>query len=342
MTEDRDRRPLRIATFNVENLGAPSGHGATHAERIQLLRPQLLRLRADILCLQEVDSQRRTKGGERRLDAMQELLAETPYEGFHQVTTRSRSKGHVRDKHNLVILSRFPVSEHRQICHDLVAPPTYRPIAGASLQDDVAPIEWDRPFLYAATRIDGGRLLHVINLHLRAPRAAFIPGQKTSSRTWRSMSGWAEGFFLAAVKRVGQALEVRLFVDRLLDADPEALIVVCGDFNADAYENPVRTIRGDDEDAGNPHLTLRTLVPLERSLADSRRFSVVHHGRPQMLDHVLVSRPLLAWYKDVEIHNEALGDELITPQAVRGSPESFHAPVVAEFLFAGSADGATA
>ena len=120
------------------------------------------------------------------------------------------------------------------------------------------------------------------------------------------------------------------------------LIAGCGDSNADGYENPVRTIRGDEEDAGNPHLTLRTLVPLERSLADSRRFSVVHHGRPQMLDHVLVSRPLLAWYKDVEIHNEALGDELITPQAVRGSPESFHAPVVAEFLFAGSADGATA
>lgn len=78
---------------------------------------------------------------------------------------------------------------------------------------------------------------------------------------------------------------------------------------------------------------MRTLVPLERSLADSRRFSVVHHGRPQMLDHILVSRPLLAWYRSLEIHNEALGDELITAHAVRGSPESFHAPVVADFAF---------
>ena len=111
------------------------------------------------------------------------------------------------------------------------------------------------------------------------------------------MSGWAEGFFLAAVKRAGQALEVRLLVDRLFDADADALIVVCGDFNADVHEVPVRTIRGDEEDAGNPHLAARTLVPVERSLADSRRFSVVHHGRPQMLDHLLVSRPLLAWYR---------------------------------------------
>ncbi len=64
---------------------------------------------------------------------------------------------------------------------------------------------------------------------------------------------------------------------------------------------PVRTIRGDEEDFGNPHLAVRTLVPVERSLADSRRFSVVHHGRPQMLDHLLVSRSLLAWYRSVEI-----------------------------------------
>jgi endonuclease/exonuclease/phosphatase family metal-dependent hydrolase len=342
MTESPDNLPLRIATFNVENLGMPSDHGVTLSERLRLLRPQLQRLRADILCLQEVDSQRRTKGGDRRLKAMQELLAETPYEGFHQVATQSRSKGGVRDKHNLVILSRFPIAEHRQIYHDLVTPPTHRPVTTGLGHEDVCDIEWDRPFLYAAVPVDQGRTLHVINLHLRAPRAAFVPGQKTDSRTWRSMSGWAEGFFLAAVKRIGQALEVRLFVDRLLDADPEALIVVCGDFNANAYEMPVRIIRGDEEDAGNPHLTMRTLVPLERTLADSRRFSVVHHGRPQMLDHLLVSRPLLAWYTRVEIHNEALGDELITSHAVRGSPESFHAPVVAEFLFGGSDDVASA
>ena len=104
---------------------------------------------------------------------------------------------------------------------------------------------------------------------------------------------------------------------------------------------PVRTIRGDEEDSGNPHLAVRTLVPVERSLANSRRFSVVHHGRPQMLDHLLVSRSLLAWYRSVEIHNEALGDELVTSHAVRGGPESFHAPVVAEFGAPGRGVGVT-
>jgi endonuclease/exonuclease/phosphatase family metal-dependent hydrolase len=322
---------LRIATFTVENLGKPVIPGASLEERIWLLRPQLLRLRGDVLCLQEVDSERPRGGGERRLAALDALLTDTPYAGFHRISTVSRSKGKYRDKHNLVILSRFPIASQRQIFHDLVAPPLHRSLgADPEAASEPVSIEWDRPILHAQLGLNNGVKLHVVNVHLRAPRASFIPGEK-QSQIWRSMSGWAEGFFLAAVKRAGQALEVRLLVDSLLDADADALIVVCGDFNADVHEVPVRTIRGDEEDAGNPHLAARTLVPVERTLADSRRFSVVHHGRPQMLDHLLVSRPLLAWYRGVEIHNEALGDELVTSHAVRGSPESFHAPVVAEF-----------
>lgn len=330
----------RVATFNIENFGQRSRRdeaangGAGLDERIQLLRPQLLRLAADILCLQEVDSQRSGAGKERVLDDLDRLLAETPYAAFHRQTSVSRTTGRPRDKHNLLILSRWPLARQQQVFHDLVAPPRHLlATAEAAEGTAAAPIEWDRPFLYAAVDIAGAGRLHVINVHLRAPRAAFVSGQKSDANTWRSMASWAEGFFLAAVKRAGQALEVRLFVDRLFDADPAALILVCGDFNAEVDAVPVRTIRGDEEDAGNPHLAMRTLVPLERSLADSRRFSVVHHGRPQMLDHILVSRPLLAWYRSLEIHNEALGDELITAHAVRGSPESFHAPVVADFAF---------
>lgn len=335
---DRARQPglgqpsLRIATFNLESLGASSAGGASLEERVQVLRPQLMRLRADIVCLQEVDAQHPGGGRPRRLSALEALLDGSPYQHYHAAHTTSRSRGGPRDKHNVVTLSALPVAERRQVFHDLVAPPSFQPASGPA-----AAIEWDRPFLHVRVMLDDGRPLHVVNVHLRAPRAAFVEGQKESGVRWRTMAGWAEGFFLAAVKRAGQALEVRLFVDRLFDAEPLALIAVCGDFNAAVHETPLRTIRGDEEDAGNPHLAIRTLVPVERTVADSRQFSVVHHGRPQMLDHILISRPLLAWYRGVEIHNEALGDELVTAQAVRGSPESFHAPIVAEFGLATSA-----
>ena len=305
------------------------------------MRPQLVRLRADVLCLQEVDSQRPGNGQPRQLGALDALLDGTPYQHFHRASTLSRSTGALRDKHNLVILSRLPLTDHRQVLHEFVQPPLHRAVAGSDA-DDAAPVEWDRPILYAALALDGGATLHVVNVHLRAPRAAFVEGQKSDSQTWRTMTGWAEGFYLAAVKRAGQALETRLLVDRLFDGDADALIAVCGDFNADVYQVPVRTIRGDEEDAGNPQLAARTLVPVERTLATSRRFSVVHHGRPQMLDHLLVSRPLLAWYRGVEIHNEALGDELVTARGVPGSAESFHAPVVAEFSVGGAGSGEVA
>jgi endonuclease/exonuclease/phosphatase family metal-dependent hydrolase len=329
-------RILRVATFNLENLGAGIAPETTPAERGRVLRPQLLRLRADVLCLQEVDSQRRADDGGRDFAALDALITDTPYAAFGRAATSSRSQGGPRGRHNLVVLSRPPLLEWRQVFHDLVSPPAYLPIAGDAESDGRRPIEWDRPLLYARLDVGMPRPLHVVNVHLRAPRAAWVPGGKEDGRVWRTMSGWAEGFFLAAVKRAGQALEARLLVDTLFDVDPEALILVCGDFNADLHQVPVRTIRGDEEDAGNAHLAFRTLVPVERSLARSRRFSVVHHGRPQMLDHVLVSRALLAWYRGVEVHNEALGDELMTPQAVAGAPESFHAPVVAEFRLPGA------
>ncbi|MEQ8195880.1 MAG: endonuclease, partial [Rhodospirillales bacterium] len=195
-------------------------------------------------------------------------------------------------------------------------------------------ITWDRPLLKASVRLPGGRRLHVVNLHLRSPLAALVPGQKEDSFTWRNTHAWAEGFFMATVKRAGQALETRMTVDRLFDAEPEALIAVCGDFNAEERETPLRTIRADVEDTGNGRLAGRVLIPMDRTVPETQRFSVIHQGHKVMLDHILVSRRLLEFYRHVEIHNEALGDEAVAYSGVRHSPESYHAPVVAEFELA--------
>ncbi len=331
---------LRLATFNVENLGEAAKDAAPLMDRIAILRPQLIRLRADVLCLQEVDGQRLAPGKTRHLEALRHLLEDTPYADYHITHTVSTSRGGgVRDKHNMVLVSRFPVLDSGQVRHDIVSPPAYARVTAHPPATGAEMVDWDRAFIWARIDLPGGKPLTVLNLHLRAPRAAWIDGQKVDSKTWRSVPGWAEGYFLAAMKRAGQALEVRLFIDRVMDDDPDAMIAVCGDFNADMYETPVRIIRGDEEDLGNGKLVRRLLVPLERSLPQSQRFSVIHGGRPVMLDHILVSRSLLAWYRTGEIHNEALGDELSTPAVVRGAPSSYHAPVAAEFEV-GNGDGA--
>ena len=321
---------FRLATFNLENLDSdrPRG-GPTLEERIAVLRPQLQRLRADILCLQEVNAQKPDAKAPRVLTALDKLLDGTPYAAMNRHATGLEEKPGPADKHNLVILTRFEIAAAEQLRHQFVAAPTYNMATG----DGAGPtaVEWDRPVQHCLLRLDGGETLHLFNLHLRAPIATPIPGQKLEAFTWKSVGGWAEGFYLSSMKRAGQALETRLAVERIFDADPDALIAVCGDFNAEDHEVPTRIIRGDEEDTGNGALAGRSLIVAEHSLPEDRRFSVVHHGRRQMLDHLLISRCLLGWYREIEVHNEDLGDELVAYEGVRRPPDSYHAPVVATF-----------
>jgi endonuclease/exonuclease/phosphatase family metal-dependent hydrolase len=318
---------FRLATFNLESLDRKVGDERLLAQRIEVLQPQLLRLNADILCLQEVSAHSKDAQGQRTMAALDALLAGTRYADYARVSSVGAAGHGPADIHNLVILSRWPCTTSRQIRHELVPPVRHAPVTAGDTVDTA----FDRPILYAAIPLPGGQVVHVINLHLRSPLAAHIAGQKKSALVWRSIAGWAEGFFVAALKRDGQALETRLFLERLFDAEPEARIVVCGDFNADGREVPVRMIIGDDDDTGNPALAARSMTAIERNLPDERRFSVRHAGHTVMLDHILISRALLAWAAKAEVHNEALKDEIF--DAPPGVPPlgSFHAPVVVEF-----------
>lgn len=321
---------IRIASFNLESLDEPPRGRVSVDKRIEILRPQLVRLRADILCLQEINGQNET-GGTRSLRVLDRVLEGTPYAKFNRVFSTSPSGKGARDRHNLVTLSRYPISNFEEVCHTRIDPPLYKSATASPTEQTPGPLKWERPVLLSELDIGGKNPLHVINVHLRAPRAAFITGQKLDSKSWKTMSGWAEGYFIAAVKQSGQALEVRLLIDEIFDANASALICVVGDFNADDHEAPVLIIRGDEDDSGNGELAARMLVAAERSMPQSQRFSIIHRGRKQMFDHILVSNELLSWFRIAEIHNEALGDEVASPAAVEGAPESYHAPVVAEF-----------
>ncbi|MGE0697676.1 MAG: endonuclease/exonuclease/phosphatase family protein [Hyphomicrobiaceae bacterium] len=315
---------MRIATFNVESLDEPV------APRLPVLRPALERIEADIICLQEVNGQRVPGQRERALTALDALLADTSYAGFHRVSTHGHGREGAADVHNLVTLSRFPITSHAQILHERVPPAVLASITAVPPSADPVPIRFERPLLHAEIEVPDGRL-HVINVHLRAPIASPIAGQKAGPFTWRSVQGWAEGYYHSGLKRLAQALELRLVVDRLLDADPEARIVVAGDFNAEANETPIRLVAGVPEDTGNAELAGRALVVLDRAIEGSRRFSVVHHGRPQMLDHILASHAALGRFRGIEVHNEALGDEAVAWASRVASAGSYHAAIVATF-----------
>lgn len=320
---------LRIATFNLLSLDDNQHRRPNLEDRIPVMQPQFVRLDADILCLQEVCGQK--SRGKIRLRALNRLLEGTPYEGYQRVSTLADDQGNVLNNHNLVILSRYNIVESFQYMHDYAPSPKYQKVTAHPEEHDAREVNWERPILHAKIQLPDDRIIDVINLHLKSRRPTNIPGHKINERTWKTPSGWAEGVFISSMKRIGQALETRILIDRLFDEDPFALIAVCGDFNEEFDEVALEAIRGDVENTGNLELAMRVMVPTERNIPEPARYSFLHNGRGKMLDHILVSRTLLAYFKGSEIHNELLHDESIVFVSRIFYPESDHAPVIAKF-----------
>jgi endonuclease/exonuclease/phosphatase family metal-dependent hydrolase len=323
---------LRIASFNLENLDDGPGVEPPLADRIQIMRPQLHRLRADILCFQEVHSQ--GPSGSRTLAALDSLLAGTDYAGFHRETTLTTG-GELYDVRNIVTLSRFPFEAPAQIIRDSSGPrPSYQMATADPPDVSSDPVIWERPMLYTRINAGTGASLHLINVHLKSKLATSIPGQKINDYTWKTVSAWAEGSFISSMKRMGQALQARLLIDDIFDRNGDGtLIAICGDFNAGADEVPLKTIVGPVEETGNPSHAPRMMVACENNIPESTRYSLLHLGKGEMIDHIIVSRPLLRFFRSAEIHNEALPDESGAFRQDVKFPESDHAPVIAEFEF---------
>lgn len=326
---------MRLATFNLESLDLePRAGGKAQvdfATRAAVLRPALERMDADILCLQEVNGQHVAGERERRLVALDKLIAGTRYQAYERAVTSAPGGHGIADVHNLVTLSRFPIANIREVMHDLVAPPVHTSITAEPGTGTQMPVRFDRPLLVTELTLPDGTALWVINVHLRAPLASPVAGQKSGPFAWRTSAGWAEGFYLSAVKREAQALELRLTVDAMLRDDPGRLIAVAGDFNAEDYGPTLRLAVAAEEDMGAGQLAGQSLIVLDRALAADRRWSVLHHGRPQMLDHILASRALYGHFRSIEVHNEGLGDEALGYGKAVHSAASYHAPVVAAF-----------
>jgi len=320
---------MRLATFNIESLDLPTRSEPPFEARAAALRPALERLAADILCLQEVNGQHVPGAPERRLVALDLLLEGTRYAAYHRAATSGADGRGVASVHNLVTLSRFPILERREVRHAYMAPVEYRYVTGSAKGGAPQPVAFDRPLLLTEIELPGAKSLDVINAHLRARRASAIPGEKVDSATWRTTGGWAEGYFISALKRTAQALELRLLIDERLASAPGRLIAVAGDFNAEDHETPLRLAVAGEDDTGNSRLASSALIVLDRALPPDRRWSVLHAGRREMLDHVLASQALYGRLRGIEVHNEGLADEVLA--AGGGVAASYHAPLVAEF-----------
>ncbi|HUS96280.1 MAG TPA: endonuclease/exonuclease/phosphatase family protein [Hyphomicrobiaceae bacterium] len=322
---------MKLATFNLENLDLVTRKGVTFGERINALRPILVELGADILCVQEVNGQKVRGEPRRELRALELLLEGTPYASWDRCSTLSPTGRGVVEAHNLVIVSRYPIAAARELMHKHVPPIGYTPVTARPLPTEPQYIRFDRPVLCAELTLPSGERLTVFNAHLRAALASPVTGQKRSAKVWNSLGGWAEGLFVSAIKRAAQALDLRLEVDSILGMDPDALIAIAGDMNSETVEMPSRILMGASEETGNLMLQKNSLICLEEGIPTDRRYTVLYNGRRQMLDHIFVSDALGKRALNLKILNAELVDESSPGTAVKYFSGSFHAPLIAEF-----------
>jgi endonuclease/exonuclease/phosphatase family metal-dependent hydrolase len=195
---------IRIATFNLENLDDQTGATPTLAQRVAVMRPQLDRVRADILCLQEVHGQEQSNQP-RQLLALDDLIQGTTYSTFHRVHTLS-TNNEAYDKRNLVVLSRFPIKSSEQVKHDRTEEPQYRRMTADPADQSAEDVTWERPILHVTLDLGHNRALHVLNVHMKSKIPTKIPGRtfrRFNKDIFRTVSSWAEGYFISAMKRVG-------------------------------------------------------------------------------------------------------------------------------------------
>lgn len=309
-----------IATFNLENL---DDKGKFWLKRKEALKPMLKRINADLLFLQEVNS----------LSALDDLIKDTIYEDFNKAYTTDK-KGKPYDERNLIILTqkRYTIRKKEQYHHNLVHNSEWKQVTAKKEAKGAEKVSWERPILHCEIALKGSRVLHAINLHLKSKIPTDIKGQKKDRYTWLSHEGWAEGFFLSSIKRVGQAFEVRMLLEKIFtDESQQAIIAIGGDFNAEIGSVPFEIIVGSVENTNNPDLRNTVMVPCEYNVPLDQRYSLIHHGKGEMLDHAIVSQALYPYWVETVIFNEILQDKSIPFATEEKFPESDHAPVATRF-----------
>jgi len=134
-------------------------------------------------------------------------------------------------------------------------------------------------------------------------------------------------------QRKAQARVVRDFVNSLLDADPNALVMVTGDLNdfpfgepGEGADHPVAILQGSVGE-----VRLHNLVNREWS---QERFSYVYDGNSQLLDHMLVSPALLRLLVGTDIlHFNASYPASVADDPSTAIRSSDHDPVEGRFRF---------
>jgi endonuclease/exonuclease/phosphatase family metal-dependent hydrolase len=298
---------LTLATFNVKDLFEvpPGASRAPLDAKLDNLGGILAQAEADVVALQEVGS----------LAVVRELAARVPSLGYAEPvmgTVDARGIG-------CAILARVPILD--SCVHTAADLPFPAFFAG-----DAPPFAGRLPLRRGIVhvRVAAGDLgtVDVFSLHFKSNRGLPLRDSRGEEIPPATSREFAEAHLRSLVWRSAEALFVRGLVDGVLAADATRHVAVAGDFNDHPNSHVLRVVAG-----GGP----LELSPCASIVPEKERFSILRHGAPQQIDHVLASPLLRERLVTARFLNGALRDHGDFREATEPLPDSDHAALVVSF-----------
>lgn len=318
------RLSVTVGTWNVENLfppGAPSGpvDQQVYQGKLTALASTIHNAAPDLLAVQEVGDPA----------AMADLVARLDGDWHTALSSLPDGRG-IR----VGFLSRLPL----------------QPLADlADLPAELAPLQANdsgtvttrmgRGALAVRVRTASGTELSLVCCHLKSKLLSFPAGAGRSRFHPRDEGERARYGAYALYRRAAEAVTVRDLADQLIAGQGrERAVIVLGDLNDELSAATTQILPGppgselDTGGAQRPDRgdgwrlwNLAPLIPAEQ------RWSRIYQGRPELIDHILVSHALHQQAKQVRTIGErdlvSIGDD---PTGRRRARDSDHAPVLAE------------
>ena len=306
---------VRIGTWNLENLARPGPGSASpdsqaaYDAKLDTLAATITDLDPDVLAVQEILEPA----------ALDDLVTRLP--GAWRTALAEPDARGIR----VGFLSRAALTRLAQVT-DFPAG------LGPVTSDDTGRVltRLGRPALRTRVRRDRWTI-DVVSVHLKSKLLTF-PGGRFTPRDEDERARYA---VYALHRRAAEAAGIRAYVTRLLTEDPGSAVVVAGDLNDEPQAATTQILHGppgsevgtggfDRPDAGDAQRLWNTVGFLD----EAERWSRVYRGRREMIDHVLVSHPLIGAIEEVTtgaVDVESIGDQ---PSSRRNAPASDHRPVL--------------
>jgi len=324
---------FKVMTWNLENLFEPGTDAGPdtqeqYQQKLNSLAVVILGLDPDVLAVQEVGSPAAFN------DLVGLLQARYPH---LRLSAHPDSRG-IR----VGFLSKLVIEEMEEI---LVFPEAGLPkVAGLDQQGNLIDVtSLGRGALRIQVSPNPGFPIDFITAHLKSKLLTYPSATGRPRFSPRNENERARVAGIALLKRTAEAVALRVKANELLEGNVQKALIVLGDMNdvTDAATTQILQGPGGSEigtrgfnrqDQGDD-TRLFNLAPL---LPEERRFSRIHNGTKELIDHVFVSQELLPGQpRKVPVVDSHVDDNLPSigddPNARRGKPSSDHAPVIATF-----------